>query len=297
MHIDGPIVVRLLLVRYLGAQGLVTGSRISVSDPARAGGKEQQSGQIPPAFLRSTPRRFRHALTNGLWLSSRRKTVLWFWVEESGLSPLSLVSIVSGMAIGWLLRRATISEDRRMRSLSIAPAPLASVPGRFYAISPHDWSTLEPVIIASLWYTHEIPSETMPGLAASLLKRGFDGPCLRRCAGEMRPVRADLDGFMDAMFIEAGVRAPIGEAQAREEIGLLLVRRISQGELNPFDGASRIATVFDWTSPSDSFLSPLVDLAYEDEYESEQKEAEIRRNIRDACAEILGTVDRSSELR
>ncbi len=102
---------------------------------------------------------------------------------------------------------------------------------------------------------------------------------------------------MDAMFIEAGVRAPIGEAQAREEIGLLLVRRISQGELNPFDGASRIATVFDWTSPSDSFLSPLVDLAYEDEYESEQKEAEIRRNILDACAEIFGTVDRSSKLR
>ena len=110
-------------------------------------------------------------------------------------------------------------------------------------------------------------------------------------------MRADLDGFVDAMFIEAGVRAPVGEAQAREAIGLLLIRRISQGELDPFDGASRIAAVFDWKSPSDSSLSPLVDLAYEDEYESKQKEAEIRLSILAACAEILGTVDRSSELR
>ncbi len=216
--------------------------------------------------------------------------------EESELSLLSLASVVSGLAAAWLFRRSSRRADDRLQTLSIAPLPHAAVPGRFYAIPPHQWNTLEPVVIASLWYSHEIPSETMPGLAASLLERGFDGKWLRRCAGEMRPVRADLDEFVDAMFMETGVRAPLSEGQAREAIGLLLARRINQGKLDPLDGASRIAAVYDWASPSDSPFSLLIELAYEDEYESGEKEAEIRTRILAACSQLSGTVNRSLEL-
>jgi hypothetical protein len=129
----------------------------------------------------------------------------------------------------------------------------------------------------------------MPNIASDLLERGFDGKWLRRCAGEIRPIRADIDEYVDALFLELGAQAPLSDDQAREAIGSFVVNEINAGTVTAFDGAGRVAALYDWDMPSDSKFSPLIALAYQDEYESPEKETEIRQKILAFCSMFNAT--------
>jgi hypothetical protein len=197
------------------------------------------------------------------------------------------ISIALGTAASWLIRRNIRKSDAEINALSIVTSSQIPPIGKLYAVPPHQRPDLPPQMIAALWYFKEIPPESMPGLAANLLDRGFDGKWLRRCAGEINPVRADIEGYANGLFMDAGVQAPFNEAQSQEVIGMFLAAEINDGRLNPFDGVRRIAALYDWDLLSQSALAPLINLAYEDEYESTKKESEIRQRILSTCSDLV----------
>jgi hypothetical protein len=200
------------------------------------------------------------------------------------VSASSFISIILGLAAGLWISFRNRRAEAETRYLAITPSPQTSFASKFYIIPPSQWPELNPHTLAALWYCRGIPPESMPDIASNLLERGLDGKWLRRCAGEMKPVRADIDEYVDALFLELGAQAPLSEDQAREAVASFLMDEISEGRINAFDGAGRVAALYEWDVPSDSKLSPLIALAYEDEYESPEKEAEIRQKILAFCS-------------
>ena len=195
-----------------------------------------------------------------------------------------IISVVLGLAASVWLKVMHRKAESNTQALSIAPPPEIPIPGRFHIIPPAEWPSLGPNTIAALWYSGEIPPEAMPDLAADLMLRGFDGKWLRRCAGESRPVSADINEYVDEMFMEIGVEGPFNRAQALEMVGLFITHEVSEGRVEATAGAERIAALYDWEWPSDSIFSSLIELALKSEYESDDKRAENQKQIMALCS-------------
>lgn len=196
----------------------------------------------------------------------------------------TIVSVV-GIAASWLLHWGRRRAERLEQEQSIVPRssdPSPTVPSRFYPVPAKQWSNLSPEIVAVLWVLWDIPAEAMPDIAAKLLENGCDGKWLRRCAGLIRPVRADVEEFADAMFSELGI-SMLDETEARDRLAKYLVAEVIAERIDPLDAAGRIAYVYDWDMKANPLMSPIIELAYEDEYESLEREAELRRLVFSAC--------------
>ena len=211
------------------------------------------------------------------------------------MDGFTAASVVCGFVAGLLLFFRRRREDRETKNLSFASHLFnaESSPRIFHcAISEPEWSTLPPRLFAALWYADEIPPEKMPNLASTLLERGIDGPRLRQCAGELRPTKADLHPYIDQLFQELGVAAPMEQANACEVVGFHLVERIATGELDPFDGAERVAHLFGWVSSASTRFAPLIHMADDIEFEINQdREADQREEILAYCKIVMESTE------
>jgi hypothetical protein len=176
-------------------------------------------------------------------------------------------------------------------SQTVAPPPAAMPqPDGFHFIPPRQWPSLQPDILAALWYSGEIPSPVMPALATELLAAGWDGKWLRYCAGETDPLTADLKVYVPYVFLELGARAPLTEDEAHETIGAYLVKEMAEGRLDPIEGVHSIAELYGWTLVSPSRFAALIPWAFEARRSSPEERPEIRRNITAICAKLMAPV-------
>ena len=97
-----------------------------------------------------------------------------------------------------------------------------------------------PQLIQARWALDKLPSEDAPPLAQEALRLGYDGKNVRRIAGLISPVRADLLPLMPGFLAEMGMSTGI----TREEAAWALTRSIAKGMLDghitPYEGASFI---------------------------------------------------------
>jgi hypothetical protein len=110
---------------------------------------------------------------------------------------------------------------------------------------------LSPDLLAAQWVSRDLYGENMPSVAADLLEAGFDGPSLRRLAGEMRVAcAADVEDLVGKMFCELSVPYPLTATEAKLIITRQIGREVIHGECNAW-AASAIAGFLSWDSRSE----------------------------------------------
>jgi len=113
----------------------------------------------------------------------------------------------------------------------------------------------------------KLPSEEAPGIAQDALEFGYDGKHVRRIAGLIRPITADLLPLMPGFLAELGVSAPQTREQAAWSLARLIAKGISEQQVTPYEGARFIAyEIVDEVWPNQKHpLSPFV--AWASDYE------------------------------
>jgi hypothetical protein len=222
---------------------------------------------------------------SSLLIASRRRNA------DSETQALSLVSQVEPTPRAETPPQPMMSQRPITLPQTVAPPPAAMPqPDGFHFIPPRQWPSLQPDILAALWYSHEIPSQVMPALATELLAAGWDGKWLRYCAGETDPLTADLNVYVPYVFLELGARAPLTEDEAHEIIGAYLVKEMAEERLDPIEGVHRVAELFGWNLVSPSRFAALIPWAFEARRGSPEEQPEIRRNITAICAKLMAPV-------
>lgn len=98
-----------------------------------------------------------------------------------------------------------------------------------------------PELVQARWILGEFFSDDAPALAQAALENGYDGRCIRRIAGLVRPDSGDLLPLMPGFFAETGAPPSL----SREEAAWILIRHISRGviekQISPYEGARFIA--------------------------------------------------------
>jgi hypothetical protein len=99
---------------------------------------------------------------------------------------------------------------------------------------------MNPTLLAARWFFGDMKPGDWPGIAASFLQRGQDGPCLRTLAALESPTREDILETVIGALVELGAVAPISAHDA----GLILAREDAKSMLQdrkqPHEIASRM---------------------------------------------------------
>ena len=143
---------------------------------------------------------------------------------------------------------------------------------------------IEPYRIAVLYYFGELGYWKMPRIAQDALEQGYDGPALRRLAGLINPVDADIDPKqIDTAFREMGVSAPLSKDEARLSLAAEVAAKALYAGANVFDQATHIAGYLcEWHDPLPE-LRRIVSLAQQSRTSSnlEKLETELRQAMAD----------------
>jgi hypothetical protein len=124
--------------------------------------------------------------------------------------------------------------------------------------------------IVAEWYLGLYPPERMPMLAAWALEQGFDGAALRELAGRTNATYSDERGLIERALRELG-REPLDLSNAGRRLATLLCQQIVSGTTSPYQGASRIWTIYDRCGMPNSLI-PFVGFASEWEDDLEHRD-------------------------
>jgi hypothetical protein len=146
----------------------------------------------------------------------------------------------------------------------------------------------DPREIALLYYFGDLGYWKLPKIAADALELGFDGPCLRRLAGLIKPIESDLrPAEIDSAFRELGVGAPISRDAARLSLAARSAAKALSGESNVFDEAAHISIhLCSWTEAPVE-LRPIVALWAQSKLAPKSKWKQIEAELVDAMRELL----------
>jgi len=97
-----------------------------------------------------------------------------------------------------------------------------------------------PRLIQARWTLGKLPSEEAPKLAQVALELGFDGNNIRRLAGFINPIHADLLPLMPRFFGEMGIAVPMRREEAAWSLARHIAKAISEGQITPYEGAKFI---------------------------------------------------------
>jgi hypothetical protein len=140
-------------------------------------------------------------------------------------------------------------------------------------------------VIAARLVVGEQASEDLPGLATEALVRGLDSPSLREAAGlSPRDVRAAREAFVNALR-ELGLQLP-DEQSALWLLIRNMLRRIVDGSINAYEGASWIWHQAYWRVEREGDLRVFVGLASEWDDHPGSRPA-IEQAIRDSAVDLL----------
>jgi hypothetical protein len=103
-----------------------------------------------------------------------------------------------------------------------------------------DRLNFSPQLIQARWTLGKLPSEEAPSLAQDALEFGYDGKNVRRIAGLIRPVGADLLPLMPGFLTEMGISKPLTDEEAAWTLARLVANGISEGRITPYEGANFI---------------------------------------------------------
>ena len=148
--------------------------------------------------------------------------------------------------------------------------------------------SFDPHRLAVLYYFGDLSYWKLPQIAADALELGYDGPALRRLAGLMNPVEADIQqAEIDSAFREMGVAAPIPKHKARLVLAAESARRALNGEWNVFDAATDIKIhLCQWEDPPEE-LRRVVNLSNESECAPRIRWAYLEDELKKAMAEFV----------
>jgi hypothetical protein len=97
--------------------------------------------------------------------------------------------------------------------------------------------------VTAEWYLGLYPPEKMPMLAVWALEQGFDGPALRELAACTTATYSDEGGLIERALRELG-KEPLDLSNAGRLLAILLCEQIVSGKTSPYEGASRIWSVY-----------------------------------------------------
>jgi hypothetical protein len=141
--------------------------------------------------------------------------------------------------------------------------------------------------VTAEWYLGPYPPEKMPMLAVWALEHGFDGPALRELAGCTTATYSDEVSLIERALRELG-KEPLDLSNAGQLLATLLCQQIVSGKTSPYEGASRIWSIYNRRGSPKSLI-PFVgfasewedDLGHRDDYD---------KLIAEAAGEFLKTV-------
>jgi hypothetical protein len=88
-----------------------------------------------------------------------------------------------------------------------------------------------------------LPPEQVSTIAIEALQAGSDSPTLVILAGLSTPTMLDLEELLPRLLSEIGQRWP-SETEALKLLGDDLLRKIVDGEINPYTGGRRLGTLW-----------------------------------------------------
>jgi hypothetical protein len=115
--------------------------------------------------------------------------------------------------------------------------------------------------VVAEWYLGLYPPEKMPMLAVWALEQGLDGPALRELAGRTNATYSDEGGLIERALRELG-KEPLDLSGAGRLLATLLCQQIVCGKTSPYEGASRIWSIYDCCGRPKSLI-PFVGYASE----------------------------------
>jgi|HubBroStandDraft_6_1064221.scaffolds.fasta_scaffold06098_4 hypothetical protein len=115
--------------------------------------------------------------------------------------------------------------------------------------------------VTAEWYLGLYPPEKMPILAVWALEQGFDGPALRELAGCTTATYSDEGDLIERALRELG-KEPLDLSNAGQLLATLLCQQIISGKTSPYEGASRIWSIYNRCGSPKSLI-PFVGFASE----------------------------------
>ena len=114
----------------------------------------------------------------------------------------------------------------------------------------------DPQLIAARWSLNELPGEEIPPIACHALELGYDGKSLRQLAGLNSPTRRDIEEIVDGALRELGA-VPIAKRDAARWMAKRVAGEITEGLIEPYQGACRIWLSYSDHEPELSYWSEL----------------------------------------
>jgi hypothetical protein len=127
--------------------------------------------------------------------------------------------------------------------------------------------SINPKKIAIDYYFGDLQYWKIPGITATTLEEGYDGPALRRLAGfaalTRKAIRAEdfPQGEIDSAFREMGVDASISECAAQMALAEKCAAKAVDGQLSFFDAATHIRILLCHLSEPPAILRSIVCLS------------------------------------
>ena len=115
---------------------------------------------------------------------------------------------------------------------------------------------LDPQLIAARWCLNELSGTQMPAIACRALALGPDGKNFRRLAGLTNPTRREIEEIVDGALRELGA-APIARPDAAHWMARRVAEEISDGLVEPYQGACRIWLSYSPDAPELGYWSGL----------------------------------------
>lgn len=100
-----------------------------------------------------------------------------------------------------------------------------------------DTFPFSPRLIQARWTLGKLASEDVPWLAQDALSTGYDGPSIRRLAGMLNPVKADVEPLLSSFFGELGQPESLSQDQAALILACYVAEAIVAGREEPYEGA------------------------------------------------------------
>jgi hypothetical protein len=138
--------------------------------------------------------------------------------------------------------------------------------------------------VTAEWYLGLYPPEKMPMLAVWALEQGFEGPALRELAGCTTATHRDEGSLIERALRECG-KEPLDLASAGRLLTVLLCEQIVTGKTSPYEGASRIWSVYDRCGMPEALI-PFVGFASEWQDDLDHRDHYDKR-IADAAGRLL----------
>lgn len=115
---------------------------------------------------------------------------------------------------------------------------------------------MDTQLITAKWTLGYLAPEELPDVATQALAEGYDGTCLRRLAGLVRPTRTEVGDLFDRALAEIGA-GPMPLDLAGRVWARHVAESILRGGISPKDGRIALFYLF-WELDEPDWLSDLL---------------------------------------